>query len=128
MYSADSYITGNSVGFSESFDGLTDICYGNNDEVYILCGLNSRLIKLNADYTLCQEINVLDKTGTKIDYSGAKGIYVDDNEKIEKLDLVSMPAIILNGTSVDTISTEMIKSYYNGTITAINSDYVTVVW
>ena len=48
--------------------------------------------------------------------------YVDDNEKIEKLDLVSMPAIILNGTSVDTISTEMIKSYYNGTITAINSD------
>ncbi len=48
--------------------------------------------------------------------------YNDDNDKIEKLDLVAIPAIIFNGTSVDTISTEQIKSYYNGTITAINSD------
>lgn len=103
MYSADSYITGNSVGFSESFDGLTDICYGNNDEVYILCGLNSRLIKLNADYTLCQEINVLDKTGTKIDYSGAKGIYVDDNEKIYIADTTNGRVIITdqNGNVLD---------------------------
>ncbi|MBO5098893.1 MAG: hypothetical protein J6C16_01850 [Clostridia bacterium] len=44
----------------------------------------------------------------------------DDDE--EKLDLISMPAIIFNGSAVDTISTEQIKAYYNGTITAINSD------
>ena len=48
--------------------------------------------------------------------------YTDENEEVEKLDLVSMPAIIFNGTSVDAISTEQIKSYNNGTITAINSD------
>ena len=48
--------------------------------------------------------------------------YYDDNEEVEKLDLVSIPVIIFNGTSVDTISTEQIKSFYNGTITAINSD------
>ena len=103
MYSADSYITGNSIGLSQPFDGLTDICYGNNDEIYILCVSNSRLVKLNADYTLCKEIYVLDKTGTKIDYSGAKGIYVDDSEKIYIADTTNGRVIITdeNGNVLD---------------------------
>ncbi len=48
--------------------------------------------------------------------------YTDEDEDVEELDLVSSPVIIFNGTSVDTVSTEQIKSFYNGTITAINSD------
>ena len=82
MYSADRYITADSVGLSNAFDGLTDICYGNNDEVYILCGLNSRIVKLNSDYTFCRELSISDANGETVDFAGAKGIYIDKNENI----------------------------------------------
>ena len=52
MYYADKYITANSIGLENALEGLTDVCYGNNGEIYILCGENSRIIELNPDYFL----------------------------------------------------------------------------
>ncbi len=57
-----------------------------------------------------------------VSFSSGTLKYYDDNDKVEKLDLATVPVIIFNGTSVNAISTEQIKEFYNGTITAINSD------
>ncbi len=100
MYSADRYITADSAGLSNAFDGLTDICYGNNNEVYILCGLNSRIVELNSDYTFCRELNITDADGKTVNFAGAKGIYIDKSENIYIADTENGRVIISGNDGV----------------------------
>lgn len=90
-------------------------------EIYYVKDANGRNIVLYA--TLSDETDefVVDIKDF-ISLSSGELKYTDEDEDVETLDLVSIPVIIFNGTSVDTVSTEQIKSFYNGTITAINSD------
>ncbi len=76
IYKAEQQITASSLGLDVPLDGLTDLCFGNDGAVYILCGKNNRLIVLNADYTLKEELTVTDDNN-KIDFTGAEGIFVD---------------------------------------------------
>ena len=89
-------------------------------EIYYVKDINGRNVVLYAALSDETDEFVIDIKDFISLTNGELKYNEDDDE--EKLDLISMPAIIFNGTAVDTISTEQIKAFYNGTITAINSD------
>lgn len=82
MYIATESITANSLGLTESLEGISDIYSSANGDIFILCEKPARVIRLNKDYTLGEEITIVDKSGLPIDYTGAKGIFCDSNQNI----------------------------------------------
>lgn len=81
MYTPEYYITASDLGLEDSFQGLSDVCFGNGGEIYLLCSSLSKLIILNSDCTLRKQMTLNGKDGS-VDFSGAKGIFVDDSNKI----------------------------------------------
>ena len=81
MYTAVQTITASSLGLEQPLTGLTDICTGKDGTVYILCGDSSRLVLLNNDYSLRNELNITDNN-EDIDFTGAQGVFVDKNNYI----------------------------------------------
>ncbi len=86
MYSPVTSVTAEGLGLNSELEGMTDICVDKNENVYILCGDNSRLVVLNSDYTLKKELQIITSTGEEIDYTGAQGIFVDSNFNIHIAD------------------------------------------
>ncbi len=86
MYSPVTAITAEDIGLNSELDGMTDICVDKNENVYILCGDNSRLVVLNSDYTLKKELQIVTSSGEAIDYTGAQGIFVDNDSNIHIAD------------------------------------------
>lgn len=96
MYEVECTIDASSLGLDESLEGITDICCMEDGSILLLCGAESRLIRINSDFSLKDEIIVTDKNGEVVNYTGAKGIYSDsegtiyladtNNERILMLD------------------------------------------
>lgn len=82
MYSPAINITASSLGLEEKLEGITDIFCNNDGSLLILCSESSRVIILNADYTLKAEISVTDENGNKVDFKGAQGIFQDNDGAI----------------------------------------------
>lgn len=76
MYYATKNITSASLGLSENLEGITDIYCDSNKNIFLLCGDNSRLIRMNSEYTDALEIKITDKDG-EVNFKGARGIYSD---------------------------------------------------
>ena len=79
MYTAIKSINASSLGLDEQLTGITDLCSDNSDNILLLCGNESRLVKISADLKSAEEIEVLDSEGNSVDFKGAKGIYCDKN-------------------------------------------------
>ena len=62
MFTVFDVITATSLGIEKSMTGLTDVCFSDNGDIYILCGGDSRIIVLNPDYSFKKEL--------KLEYNG----------------------------------------------------------
>lgn len=77
-FTAGAEIDGHSLGLSYALDGLNDI-YTYGGRLYMLCGGQSKIVVLNGDYKVVSEMGAKNSDGSAIDFSGARGIYVDEN-------------------------------------------------
>ncbi len=73
MFAADCSVSAASLGTGYPLDGLTDLCYSSEGELYVLCGEASRLYRLNADGTFGEEIRFVYQDEV-LDFTGAMGI------------------------------------------------------
>lgn len=78
MYVASQRINATSLGLTEPFDGLTDICTDSDGCLYVLCGDESRIYRVSPDYATATEMTVMGSDGEKVDIKGAKGVYCDN--------------------------------------------------
>ena len=76
MFTASDVITATSLGIEKSMTGLTDVCFSDNGDIYILCGGDSRIIVLNPDYSFKKELK-LEYNGEALDFTVAGVIYAD---------------------------------------------------
>lgn len=109
MYEANNYLTADKLGLQEDFEGLTDICVGQDGKIYIICGGEgkSRTVVISSDYSSSYELLVKDENGAQVDYSGAQGIFADKNGDIYIADTNNAQVLVLNkyGEVIDRIYT-----------------------
>lgn len=98
MYEVVGEITASSLGLEEALVEMSDICVGTDGSVYILCAEDSRLIKLNNDYTFCSEIIISDENGNALSFEGAQGIFVDDSKNLYISDTSNSQIIIADNS------------------------------
>lgn len=91
-------ITAESLNLEEGFKGLSDVCCGPDGKTYLLCSEISKVIVLKPDYTLDKELIITDDSGTPINFTGAKGIYVDSNSEIFISDTNNERVIVTNSS------------------------------
>ena len=80
MYYATQKINSTTLGLSEALSGLTDIYTNSNGVLYILCGEESRVIRVSDDLSNAVEIKVVNDNNEPVSFKGAKGIYFNDNQ------------------------------------------------
>lgn len=107
MYTAEKTIKASTLGLEKSFEGITDIQCMDDGTILLLCGGSSRLIRINADYTLKDELTVVDENGEAVNYTGAKGVYSDSEGMIYIADTMNGRILVLNddGKVVTTLKT-----------------------
>lgn len=79
LYAATRTISAEDLGFEDSFSEISDLHCTEDGYVYILLSGSSEIVVLNPDHTLKEVIVARDADGIKIDFSGAKGVFVDTN-------------------------------------------------
>lgn len=111
MYRASQKISANSLGLEDAFEGITDICSTADGSVLLLCGDNSRIVKITKDYTSCSEISIVNEDGSNVDFSGAQGVFVDVNDDIFIADTQNARILIANasGKVKDVLETPVSK-------------------
>ncbi|MEE1314149.1 MAG: YIP1 family protein [Faecalimonas sp.] len=77
MYEVSDRITAATLGLSESLEEITDIYSQDDGSILLLCGGKSRLIVINADGSLKEEMTITNESGEVIDFAGAQGVYSD---------------------------------------------------
>ncbi len=100
MYEAVKLYQASDFGIDEHFKGITDIFYSDVHGILLLCGDESRLIKIAKDYSDATVINVVDKKGREIDFEGAGGVYSDSFGNIYISDTVNGRVLILDKKGV----------------------------
>ena len=99
VYMATRQINATTLGI-EKLSGITDMCSTEDGKVYLLCGDESRLLVLDSNYELQEEINVCYKNGKNCDFSGAMGIYVNHDGNIYIADTFSSRVLVLTADGV----------------------------
>ena len=110
MYEPVAEYTASTFGLDKRFDGMTDMFYTESSGLLILCGEESRLVKINKNYTKAIEVNVVDKNGDEVDFKGAQGIYADNLGNMYISDTSNGRVLILNKKGVVTDVIEAPKS------------------
>lgn len=106
MYKAEKNISAKTLGLEESLDGITDIVCDENGDIFILCGISSRLIHINSNYELVGEIEVKNADG-KVSFAGAQGVYSDSKGSLYIADTNNARVLILD---LDGNVTDVIES------------------
>ena len=96
MYETANTIDASSLGLEDAFEGITDICCAADGTILLLCGGNSRLIRINSDYTLKDELTVRDQNAAPVDFTGARGVYSDEKGIIYIADTMNGRILMLN--------------------------------
>lgn len=99
-YSAELNISANTLGLSEKLEEISDICTLHNGKTLIITSKGSRLIRINADYTLDKEIFVTDKEGNPVYFEGAKSVYGDKKGKIYISDTLNAQILVTDSEGV----------------------------
>ena len=96
IYEVYDVITFNSIGLTENFVQITDVCSSNDGNTYILDGGASKIVILDSSYNLKTVINSANKDDEVLNFKNAKGIFVDkeniiyvadtENKRVIKLD------------------------------------------
>lgn len=98
MYRAVTELSAKTLGLEKRLDGITDIYCCNDGTTLLLCGNESRLVRISADYSKAEEVLVVDENNTGINFKGAKGIYSDENGDIYLADTANSRIIVLDGS------------------------------
>lgn len=96
MYTVEKTITASALGLDKSFEGITDIHCMEDGTILLLCGGNSRLVRINPDYTLKDELAVVDENGKAVEFTGARGVYSDSKGLIYIADTVNARILVLD--------------------------------
>ena len=99
-YSPELRISANTLGLSEKLSEISDICTIPDGKTLIITAKDSRLIRINADYTLDKEIIVTDKDGNPIKFEGAKSVYGDKQGKIYISDTLNAQILVTDSEGV----------------------------
>ena len=103
VFEAVTEIDGHSLGQTYTLSGLEDI-YVYGDNLYLLCGELSKILILDKNYNLTTEFIAKKADGSTVDFKGAKGIYVDnDNIMIADTDHARVLVCSLDGTVIKEI-------------------------
>lgn len=94
MYTATKKLTATSLGLEKSLVGITDIFCENDGDILLLCGDESRLVRIFADCSKGEEILIKDSNGDLVSYKGAKGIYCDKNGNLYICDTVNSRILV----------------------------------
>ena len=94
MYVSTRRISAATLGLEEQWSELTDLYCDSSGKVYILDGGFSSITVLNSDYSLNRVIYIKDENGSTWDFTGARGIFVDDNGDIYICDFINGQILI----------------------------------
>lgn len=98
LYDVEAVLNARQIGV-EAFGELNDICTDKNNNIYILDGKKSRIVILNGDLTLKDEIKEITLTdGTVTRFEGSKGIYVHTNGLIYIADTTGKRVLVCEGS------------------------------
>lgn len=100
MYAVSMFINATTLNLEKSFSGLRDICCDDDGCVYILASDRSRVIILNPDYTLKEDLKFTENDGSEADFIGASGIFVDKSGKIYICDTQHSRILVCNGNGI----------------------------
>ncbi len=81
IYETEGLIDAQSLGI-ESFKKLTDVCTDAQGKIFLLDGDGSALYILNSDYTVNNVIKAVTSGSKKLEFTKAKGVYVDSKNQI----------------------------------------------
>lgn len=93
-YSAQKTISAETLGLSEKLNVISDICTTSDGKILVVTEKDSRVVRINPDYTLDKEIFVTDEEGNTVKFDGAKGIYGDDEGNIYISDTLNARVLI----------------------------------
>ena len=99
LYAATRTITAADLGLEDSLEKISDLYCTANGDVYVLLE-SSKIVILNPDYTLKEVLTVRDADGMEIDFSGAKGVYVDTNGDIYVSDTLNARILVADPTGL----------------------------
>ena len=77
VYESTQEITGNTIGLTTSLDGINDL-FCINGYTYALCSELSKIVVLDSSYNLHTEIFAKSQDGKSVDFTGARGLFVDE--------------------------------------------------
>lgn len=98
LYDVEAVLNARQIGV-EAFGELNDICTDKNNNIYILDGKTSRIIVLNSDLTLKEEIKEITLSdGTVTQFEGAKGIYVHTDGLLYIADTSGQRVLVCEGS------------------------------
>lgn len=100
MYEATDKLMASDFDLKENFKGMTDIFYADSSGILLLCGGESRLFRINKNYTKATMVNIVDKEGNAIDFEGAEGVYADTKGNIYISDTENERVLICNKKGV----------------------------
>ncbi len=105
MYKSTKVITASSLGLENSLKGLNDLCFDGNGNVYLLTSDRSAVVVLNPDFTYQRTIELTDSEGSKVSFTGAKGIYVYKDTTLYICDTNGSQVIVsdMNGLVTNTL-------------------------
>ena len=91
-------VSASGLGLEEAFGGLNDIFVTKDQRVFLLCADDSRLVVLRPDYSLDRIITITTPEGEEEYFTGAQGLYVDDNGDLYIADTNNGRILIADGT------------------------------
>lgn len=98
VYDVEAVLNARQIGVEE-FGELNDICTDKNNRIYILDGKKSRIVILNDDLTLRDEIKEITlPDGATTRFEGAKGIYVHTDGLIYIADTTGKRVLVCDGS------------------------------
>lgn len=96
MFTSVRTVKAEDLGIDFELDGITDLYVDKQERVYILCGLKSRLVVLNSDYSFDREFKVINDDGAEEDFTGAEGVFVSDDGTVYISDTINGRVLVCN--------------------------------
>lgn len=96
MYVPIKNITASSLNLEKQLIGITDVFCDKDGSILLLCGDESRLVRISSDYSKGEEIIIKDSDGNLVNYKGARGVYCDKTGNIYICDTINARIIIAN--------------------------------
>lgn len=100
LYAATRTISAADLGLEDSLEEMADLHCTEDGYVYVLLSTSSRVVVLNPDYTLKETLIAHDAEGMEIDFSGAKGVFVDTNGDVYISDTENGRILVTDSTGL----------------------------